>query len=195
MAITLSKGNGETVNINSNAFQKGTLALEQTSVAGYYNIRIIRDNVTMFEDVLFSGFEDGDNGDAAFSSITALEEWWDANGKVYRDYFTPFRLVAAASTNDTLVKAGKTQVQNVEVINETESKMYLKVYDLATVPTSGDTPIITALIPPQSEDKPIRVATNFATFYGLGIRITALIDDADEGVVAAGDAIVNIMYR
>ena len=55
-----------------------------------------------------------------------------------------FRLIAAASTNSTLLKAGKVIIRKIVVSNVSGTVHHLKLYDKATAPTVGtDTPTLT----------------------------------------------------
>lgn len=192
MSITLAIGDGQTVKINGNEYNKNVVQLDAQPNGKMFDF-IIDGN--RLGNTLYSAILDGDDSDTAFTSGLAVAEWWDKYGQVYRAEYSPFRLVSAATTNDTLVKSGRTSVKSIRAINVTEANIYLKVYDLASAPTSSDTPVMTVLLPPQSEDIQFEVEAGFGLWRGLGLRLTANVGDADETAISAGDVIINILYK
>lgn len=101
--------------------------------------------------------------------------------------------ISAASTNDTLVLTGARAIGLITATNTNAAARYLKVYNKATAPTSGDTPIMTILLPPGSTtvvggNSPIRAP------LGLGFRLTTGIAVADTGAVSAAEHSVSFAY-
>jgi hypothetical protein len=105
------------------------------------------------------------------------------------------RLIAAASTNATSVKASAGQVYTVHIYNVSAAVKYFKLYNKASAPTVGtDTPVETHAIPAASW---IRIDyTNhgnpFAT--GIGYALTGGGADGDTTSLAAGDVVLNMLY-
>src|SRR5210317_2260863 len=89
------------------------------------------------------------------------------------------RLVAANSTNDTLIKTGKTEYYGGIYTNDTAAEIFVKYYNKATAPTVGtDIPVLTLNIPANQTlvvdlEKPI-VFEN-----GLGIGASLGVADTD----------------
>ena len=100
---------------------------------------------------------------------------------------TPSRVVAAASTNATSLKASAGQVYEIDVFNPAAYTVFLKFYNKASAPTVGtDTPVWTI---------PIQAGGGYSrSFYegrafstGIAYAITKLQADSDTTVVVAGD--------
>jgi len=101
--------------------------------------------------------------------------------------------ISAASTNDTLVLTGARAIGLITATNTNAAARYLKVYNKATAPTSGDTPMMTILLPPGQTvvvggNSPIRAP------LGLGFRLTTGIAVADTGAVSASEHTVSFAY-
>lgn len=110
---------------------------------------------------------------------------------------SPFKLISAASTNGTNIKASAGQVYAIHAINLNAAVRYLKLYNKATTPTVGtDTPVMTLAIPAATTGAgftfSIPVGLAFAT--GIGIGLTTAAADADTGAVAANEIIVGVAY-
>ena len=110
-------------------------------------------------------------------------------------YLSRLRLLSAASTNATLVKAGATAVGYLHVTNTAASARFLKIYDKATAPTVGtDTPIHTFAIPAGYCGSLGIPNSGIRLSLGFGLGITGAIADADTTVTAANEVIVNGAY-
>ena len=103
------------------------------------------------------------------------------------------RIVSAASTNATSVKASAGNLYHVTVGNVSAGIKFLKLYDKASAPTVGtDTPIVTIPIPiggfSEAYDFPIPFAV------GIAYAITGAIADSDTTAVAANDVHGLVLY-
>ena len=110
-----------------------------------------------------------------------------------QDNWTPFRLVSAASTNATNVKASAGAVGFLWAVNLNAAVRYLKLYNKASAPTVGtDTPIATLPIPASATGAgfmiPIPGGVAFTT--GIAYAVTTGPTDADTGAVAANEIFV-----
>lgn len=111
---------------------------------------------------------------------------------------TPYKLVSAASTNATSLKASAGVIYGIQLTNVNASPRYLKLYNKASAPTVGtDTPVKTLIIPGNAtgagSNVPIPVrGINFS----IGIAFALTTEAADSGTtgVAANEIIVNIDY-
>lgn len=111
---------------------------------------------------------------------------------------TPFRLLSAASTNATSLKASAGKLMSLYAVNLNAAVRYLKFYNKASAPTVGtDTPVYTYPIPASTTGAgfilhlpPDGVA--FGT--GIAYAVTTGVGDSDTGAVAANDIIVNGSY-
>jgi hypothetical protein len=106
------------------------------------------------------------------------------------------KVISAASTNATSVKASAGQVYGWHFSNSSASKRYLKLYNKASAPTVGtDVPVMTIEI--QTTTAANCEWTNgideFAT--GIALAITGGVADNDTTAIAANDVILNLLYK
>lgn len=105
-----------------------------------------------------------------------------------------FKLVSAASTNATSVKASAGQLYGFNIINTTASMKYVKLHNTAGTPTAGSG--VTDVIGVPANGCAIgsyEQGVAFAT--GIGITTVTGAADADTTAVAANDLIINLYYR
>jgi hypothetical protein len=121
----------------------------------------------------------------------------NANAAAFLSWDTT-RLISAASTNATLVRAGPTQIGFIYACNINAAACYLKLYNKASAPTVGtDTPVATLMVPGSTAGAgfslPIPGGTT-AYPLGLSFAITTGIADSDTTGVAANEVVVWIGY-
>jgi len=108
---------------------------------------------------------------------------------------TPARVIAAASTNATSVKASAGQVYGWALFNQAAYDVFVKLYNKASAPTVGtDTPVMTLKVPAGGgvvED----IGSGIAFGTGIALAITKLIADSDTTVLVANDCIANLWYK
>lgn len=105
-----------------------------------------------------------------------------------------YRLLSAASTNATLVRASRGMVHGLVASNTNAAVRYLKLYDKATAPTVGtDSPSMTIALPPGQTISP-QIPAGVAFEKGIGLATTAGVADADTAAVAANEIVVNLQY-
>lgn len=107
------------------------------------------------------------------------------------------RLLSAASTNATSVKASAGVVHAIHAINLNAAVRYLKLYNKASAPTVGtDTPVMTLAIPASTTGAGFvfAVPTGIAFATGIALATTTGVGDSDTGAVAANEIIVNLLY-
>lgn len=106
-----------------------------------------------------------------------------------------YRSAGSANQDSQVVKAGATTLFGFALQNtHATATRYVKFYDKATGPTSGDTPgPVYALAPGGGgiTRQPISQLFN----NGLAFRITTGVADADTGAASAGDVLVNLDYK
>lgn len=109
------------------------------------------------------------------------------------------RVLSAASTNATSVKASAGQVYSIYAHNTNASPRFLKLYNKASAPTVGtDTPVLTLPIPGNASGAGFVLDTGgmgiaFAT--GIALAITGAVTDADTTAVALNEVVVNLLYK
>lgn len=111
---------------------------------------------------------------------------------------TQHKLISAASTNATSLKASAGQVYGIQVFNLNTSPRYLKLYNKASAPTVGtDTPVKVFMIPGNAAGSGIVSNwTNGVEFTtGIAYALTTGIADSDTGAVAASEIALNIDYK
>lgn len=111
---------------------------------------------------------------------------------------TPFRLLSAATTNATSLKASAGKLMSLYVCNLNAAVRYLKFYNKASAPTVGtDTPVLTYPIPASTTGAGVVVhlpPDGIAFGTGIAYATTTGVADADTGAVAANEVIVNGSY-
>ncbi len=131
----------------------------------------------------------------------------DANGRLHSNAVlsstttggaTPGKLVSAASTNATSVKASAGTLYMLTASNTNAAARYLKIYNKASAPTVGtDVPVYTFLIPGSSTGAGTNIplpAQGIALGTGFALALTTGAADADTGAVAASEIVVNYAY-
>lgn len=116
---------------------------------------------------------------------------------VAQDGWTPARLLSAASTNATSLKASAGQIGLIVAVNTNAAVRYLKLYNRTSAPTVGtDTPILTIPIPGSTAGAGIAISIpgglNFTT--GIAYALTTGAADADTGAVAANEIVLTLGY-
>lgn len=111
---------------------------------------------------------------------------------------TPYKLVSAATTNATSVKASAGNVYMITASNVNAAVRYLKLYNKASAPTVGtDVPVFTFAIPGNTAGAgtniPVpTVGLNFST--GIALALTTEATDAGSTGVALSEIVVNLAY-
>jgi hypothetical protein len=102
----------------------------------------------------------------------------------------PVHYLSTASTNAQLVKAGRTRIKILLPVNTTSTIYYLHLYNLATTPLCGTSPVVWTVPVPQATGAgagaviPIPDGLQFP--LGLGFCLTGGIADNDNTSAAAG---------
>lgn len=109
---------------------------------------------------------------------------------------TPYHLISAASTNATSVKASAGVVYAISAFNTNASARFLKLYDGATAPTVGTTPVVlTLLIPPSNGGFTLPVPVGIQFSSGIALAVTGGIADSDNTAIGAADVVVDLIYK
>lgn len=96
-------------------------------------------------------------------------------------------LSAGATDNATIVKASAGKLYRITGQNKRASSIFIKLYNKATAPTSGDTPVITEEV--LASSRFVLDWSNLGRYFstGIGMRVTAAAADADATLLTAGD--------
>lgn len=112
--------------------------------------------------------------------------------------WTPSKLVSAATTNATSLKASAGQIGYIFAGNVNAAARYLKLYDKASAPTVGtDTPVHTFMIPGNTAGSgfALNIPAGIVFSTGIAFALTTGAGDSDTGAVAASEITVNIGYK
>ncbi|MFZ5789772.1 MAG: hypothetical protein ACOY3L_03640 [Pseudomonadota bacterium] len=144
------------------------------------------------------------DGTVAVSALPALAAGANLVGRVSPEPQTAnglsiARVLSAASTNATSVKAGAGQVYAIYAHNTNAAVRHLKLYDKAAAPTVGtDTPVLTLPIPGNLQGAGFVLDTGgmgIAFASGIALALTTGVADSDTGAVAANEIVVNLLYK
>lgn len=109
----------------------------------------------------------------------------------------PYKLISAASTNATSLKASAGQIYGIQASNINAAVRYLKLYNKASAPTVGtDIPVKVITIPSTTVGGSIEICsvTGISFTTGIAFALTTGMADSDIGAVAATEIAVNIDY-
>ena len=104
------------------------------------------------------------------------------------------KIVAAASTNSTLVKGSPGVIYGYEFSNKAAYAVFVKFYNEATAPTVGtDTVMWTVMVPAGERvakvfDEPVECDA------GIGVGVTKAISETDTTATVADDAHGAVFY-
>jgi hypothetical protein len=107
---------------------------------------------------------------------------------------TSTRVVAAATTNATSLKASAGNIAAIDLFNVATYSVFLKLYNKASAPTVGtDTPVWTIPLPASGG---FSAVLDWGEYFSTGIAyaITKLQADSDTTVIAAGDVTGRIKW-
>jgi len=111
---------------------------------------------------------------------------------------TPGKLVSAATTNATSVKASAGTLYSLSVGNTNASARYVKFYNKASAPTVGsDTPVQVFTIPGGTAGggREVQIPVcGIAFSTGIAFATTTGAADSDTGAVAANEIVVSYSY-
>ena len=114
------------------------------------------------------------------------------------DHTNPFSLIAAASTNATLVKGSTGQIFSIHAVNQNAAMRYIKFYDTNTLPTAGTgTPVRRYAIPASTTGLGFVLAPKLPMGFnnGIAFTITGGQADSDTTALTAGDVTLTIEYN
>ena len=110
----------------------------------------------------------------------------------------PYSIIAAATTNANLVKAGPGVITVIHTINQAAALRYLKFYDMNVLPTAGSgTPVRRYPIPASTTGLGfiLQPAIPLKFLAGIAFTITAGQADNDTTALAAGDVTLTLEYN
>jgi hypothetical protein len=109
------------------------------------------------------------------------------------------KLLSAATTNATNVKASAGQIYTIYAFNTNAAVRYLKLYNKASAPTVGtDVPDLTIPIPGNTAGAGVVLDTGgLGVAFGTGIAFatTTGVADNDSAAVAANEVVMTLLYK
>lgn len=104
---------------------------------------------------------------------------------------TKTRRLATADTNRAVIKNSGGVLYGIQGYNAKASAIFLKIYDLAALPTlASDTPIMTIGVPANSPFVSSIPTLGISFSVGIAVAITGAFGDTDATALAAGDCSV-----
>lgn len=105
------------------------------------------------------------------------------------------RVMSAASTNATSVKASVGNIYGWSFANTTASAKYVKLYNKASAPTVGtDVPVLTIMVPANGRADLMLSAIGNNFLNGIAYAITGAAADSDATAVAVNDVVGALFY-
>lgn len=108
---------------------------------------------------------------------------------------TQFRLVSAATTNATTVKASQGNVYNIEVFNNGAAACYIKFYNLAGSITVGTSTTTKVMMIPAGGGLVLNSAIGIQFSTGISFALTTNLVDTDTTAIAINQVAVSIDYK
>lgn len=149
------------------------------------------------------GCNDGPN-ELLFKILVGVNEISEGSGgggggdAIATGGYTPGKLVSAAGTNATVIKAAPGTLGLLTASNVNAAPRYVKVYNSAAPVVGVTIPVFTFLIPGNANGTgtniPIATAKGVNFDAGISFALTTGVADADTGAVAAGEIAVNYAY-
>lgn len=107
-----------------------------------------------------------------------------------------YRNISVNATGQ-VIKGSSGRVMTIHAANLDGNDRFLKLYNKATAPNSGDTPVMTIALEGPANGNTVTLAFDNGVLFnlGIGVRATTGIADADVGNPGANQVIVTIGYQ
>lgn len=161
-----------------------TPATDRVNPAGYFADEASTDSV--------------DEGDIGAARMTLDRKQITAQYAHTAGGWTPFRLVSAATTNATNVKASAGMVGSIICSNVNAAVRYLKLYNTSSAPTVGTSTVVHVIpIPGNTAGAGCVVSFGAGLEFTTGISFALTTEPTDAGTtgVAASEITVSIAYK
>jgi hypothetical protein len=107
---------------------------------------------------------------------------------------TTYHLISAASTNATVVKASAGQLYGLSISNTNSSPRYFKLYNLASAPVVGTSPVAKTIQVPGNATVICAFPRGLSFSTGIAFAATANMADSDTTAIGAGDLSMDVDY-
>jgi hypothetical protein len=107
-----------------------------------------------------------------------------------------YSFLSASAVQAATIKASAGQVHALHFFNNTATICYVRLYNEATVPGTGDTVFYRALIPANTAGAGfvVSIPPGIVFSLGIGIRVTAAVADNDNTALAANAILGNVFF-
>lgn len=102
--------------------------------------------------------------------------------------------LSTAAVRASVVKASAGKIFSMNLFNSGAGAVYFRLYNKATTPGTGDTPVFRGTIPATGE-RTVTFADGLYFSTGIGIRITGAVADNDATALNANEVMANIVYE
>jgi hypothetical protein len=106
-----------------------------------------------------------------------------------------------STAGSVTVSSSACTAYSITAFNMTATPIFLKIYNSSTSASSSDTPILTYVVPANSQLSgagfSLNVPQGIAFSAGLTYRASTVLDDDDGGTAypTSGDLVLNILYK
>lgn len=107
---------------------------------------------------------------------------------------TTTKVLSAATTNATVIKASAGQIYGLQFVNTGAGWAFVKFYNKATAPTVGTDAVIEIIGIPPGGAREVNRPIGMPFAAGIGMAITGAYTDADTTAVTAGQVVGSIQY-
>lgn len=204
----------------------GTVAFSNTTIAvtnvGTFVVQVdgaaltalqLLDNVIFVDDAAFTpasssvsaiGFfadetatDSIDEGDIGIPRMTLDRKVIVSNQPHTAGGLSIYRAISAASDNAAVVKNAAGQIYGIWVSSVNAAARYLKIYNKATSPTSGDTPVLTYVVPGATVGAGFSIPLPYGLLFdtGISVRLVTGIADNDNTSVSANEHVIQLYYK
>lgn len=104
------------------------------------------------------------------------------------------KVLSAATTNATVVKASAGQIYGIQFVNTGAGWAFVKFYNKATAPTVGTDAVVEILGIPPGGAREVNRPIGMPFAAGIAMAITGAYTDADTTAVTAGQVVGSIQY-
>lgn len=108
---------------------------------------------------------------------------------------TPFKLISAATTNATNVKASPGQIYHMQLVNLSGSTRFVKLYNTASAPTCNSSTVVKTIPVFASAGALLDYEEGLEFLTGISFCVTGALADNDNTAISANDIVVAIDYK
>lgn len=108
---------------------------------------------------------------------------------------TPNHAISTATTNATSLKGSAGNVYGIQISNTNAAARFFKMYNTATTPTVGTTPIVKTVQVLGNSTTVLAFPEGLSFTTGIAYAATANMADADTTAIGAGDLAMEVDFK